>query len=126
MGVVREGSSGFLYLLILIKLWTGSCKTQLSRMNKNVDEENGKALGKGNVRYQKICRFSSNEFWKKIGCLVSTPTFGLWGSRLWEKEEDIKIRGNKKKRRSTFITVDLYEVFYPKLFTSFSFILRLY
>ena len=56
-------------------------------MNHKVDEENGKALNKGNVRYQMFCLFSSNEFWKNIGCLVSDPTFGLGGSMLWEKEE---------------------------------------
>ena len=50
-------------------------------------EENGKVLNKGNVRYRKVCRFSSNELWKNIGCLVSAHTFGLGGSRLWEKEE---------------------------------------
>ena len=60
---------------------------QLKRMNLKVDEKNGKLLNKGNVRYRKFCHFSSNEFWKNIGCLVSAPTFGLGGSRLWEKEE---------------------------------------
>ena len=86
-GVVREGSSEFPYLLILIKLWPGNFKTQLKRINYKVDEDNGKVLGKGNVRYRKIRRFSSNDFWKNIGCLISAPTFGLGGSRLWEKEE---------------------------------------
>ena len=95
---------------MLIKLWPGNWKTQLKRTNQNVDEDNGKASNKGNVRYQKFRWFSSNGFWKNIGCLVSAPTFGLGGSRLWEKEEDIKISGNKRKRRSIQIKVDLYEV----------------
>ena len=64
---------------MLVKLWNGSWKTQLKRMNQNVDEENWKALVKGNVRYQKVRQFSSNEFWKNIGCLVSDPTFVLGG-----------------------------------------------
>ena len=85
-GVVREGSSEFPYLIILIKLWPGYWMNRLKMMNQKVNEYNGKALNKGNVRYRKICRFSSNEFWKNIGCLVSAPTFGLGGSRLWEKE----------------------------------------
>ena len=34
----------------------------------------------------------------------------LGGSRLWEKEEDIKLSGNKRKRHSIRIKVDLYEV----------------
>ena len=74
-------------------------------------EYNGKALGKGNVRYRKVRRFSSNEFWKNIGCLVSAPTFDLWGSRLWEKEGDIKLSVKKRKRSSIGIKFDLYEVF---------------
>ena len=52
----------------------------------------------------------SCEFWKNIGCLVSAPTFGLGGSRLWEKEEELKLSGNKRKRRSIRAKVDLYEV----------------
>ena len=85
-GVGREGSSEFPYLLMLIKLWTGNWKTQLKSMNQKLDEENGKSLNKDNVRYINFCRFSSNEFWKNIGCLVSSPTFGLGGSRMWENE----------------------------------------
>ena len=82
-GVVREGSIDFPYLIMLSKLWPGNCKTQLKRVNQKVDEDNGKALVKGNGWYRKVCRFSSNKFWKNIGCLVSDPTFGIGGSRLW-------------------------------------------
>ena len=109
-GVVREGSSEFPYLLMSIILWPGDCMTQLKRMNQKVDEDNGKALNKGNVWYQKVHQFSSNEFWKNIGCLVSAPTFGLGGSRLWEKEEDINLSRKNRKRRSIRIKVDFYEV----------------
>ena len=45
-GVVREGSSDFQYLLMLIKLRTGNWKAQLKSMNQKVDEDNGKVLGK--------------------------------------------------------------------------------
>ena len=109
-GVVREGSSEFPYLLILINIWPGNWKTQLNRTNHKMDEENVKSLVKSNLRYQKVRRFSSNEFWKNIGCLVSAPTFGLGGSRLWDKEEDINIIGKKRKRLSILIRVYLYEV----------------
>ena len=68
---------------MLIKIWPGSWKTQLNKMNYKLDEENGKVLGKGNGRYQKICRFSRNEFWNNISCLFSAPTFDLGGSRIW-------------------------------------------
>ena len=84
---------------MLIKIWPGFCISQLKRMNRKVDEDNGKSFNKGNVRYRKICRFSSNEFWKNIGCLVSDPTFGIGGAILWEKEEDIQISGKKRKRQ---------------------------
>ena len=50
-GVVREGSSEFPYLLMLIKIWPDYWMNQLKRANWGVDEENVKALNKGNVRY---------------------------------------------------------------------------
>ena len=80
-----------------------------------MDEENGKALVIGNGWYRKVCWFFSNEFWKNIGFLFSDLTFGLGGLRLWEKEEDIKISGNNRKRHSIRIKVDLYEVCLSKI-----------
>ena len=97
-GVIIERSSEYTYLLMLIKLWPGDCISKLKMMNQKADEDNTKALNKGNVRYRKFCRFSSNEFWENIGCLVSAPAFGLEGSRLWEKEEEIKLSLKKGKR----------------------------
>ena len=47
---------------MLIQLWTGNWKTQLKRMNQNVDEENGKALVKGNVQYKKFVGFPKMNF----------------------------------------------------------------
>ena len=76
---------------MLIKLWPGDWIDQLKRMNQKVYEENGKMLNKGNVRYCKVHRFSSNEFWKNIGCLVSAHTFGIGGSRMWDKEEGLNL-----------------------------------
>ena len=75
-----------------------------------MDEDNGKALVKGNGWYRKVRRFSSNEFWKNVGCLISDPIFGLGGSSLWDKEENMNISENNKKRRSIRIKVHLYEV----------------
>ena len=54
-------------------------------MNLKVDEEKDKASVMVNRRAQKFRRFSSNEFWKNIGCLISDPTFGIGGLRLLEK-----------------------------------------
>ena len=42
-GVVIEGSSEFPYLLMFIKLWPGYRMTQLKRMNRKVNKDNGKA-----------------------------------------------------------------------------------
>ena len=114
-GVGREGSSEFPYLLMLIKLWPGDWKNQLNSMNQKADEDNGKAMGKGNGRYQKVCWFSSHGIWKNIGCLVSVPTFGLGGLRLWEKKEDVNISEKKRKICSIWIKVDLYEVCLSKI-----------
>ena len=44
-----------------------------------LDEENGKYLVPAKGRDQKVHRFSRNEFWKNIGCLISDNIFGLWG-----------------------------------------------
>ena len=60
---MREECSGP-YLKMLIKSWPGVWIDQLKRMNKKVDEENVKQNVKGNVRYQKVRRFSSSEFWR--------------------------------------------------------------
>ena len=95
---------------MLIKLWPGDWIDQLKSMNRKVDEENGKQLVKGNVRYRKVRRFSSCEFCKNIGCLILTPTFGLWGSRLWDKEGEQKLSEKMRKRRLIRAKVDLYEV----------------
>ena len=44
-------------------------------MSIRVDEDSMRAMGMGKVSIRKIRRFSSNEFWKNIGCLISDPTF---------------------------------------------------
>ena len=71
-----------------------------------VEKDNGKALVMANGRAQKLRRFSRNEFWKNIGCLVSDPTLGLVGLRLCEKEESHKII--IKKRNICSIRVKVY------------------
>ena len=78
-------------------------------------------MGIGNGQYQKICLFSGNEFLRNIGCLISAPIFGLGGSRPWEKEEDINIIGNKRKRHSIRIKVDYYEACLSKIIYSLLF-----
>ena len=84
---------------MLMKLWPGDWDNQLERMNMWADGDNGKAVVMVKVRARKFWRFSSNEFWKNVGCLVSAPTFGLVGSRLTEKKEAQKKSAKKRKRR---------------------------
>ena len=51
---------------MLIKICPGEWKTQLKTINHKVDEDNGKALEKGNVHYINVCWFSINEFGKTL------------------------------------------------------------
>ena len=92
-------------------------------INLKVDEKNGKVMRIENGGYKKVRQFSSSEFWKNICGLVSDPTFGLGGSRLWEKEEEIKISGNKSNMHSIRIKLICMSFVYPELFIVFSFIL---
>ena len=48
-------------------------------------EDNGGDMEMVKGRIWKVWKFSSNEFWKNICCLVLVTTFGIGGSRLWEK-----------------------------------------
>ena len=93
---------------MFMELCPGDWEDQLDRMNKKVDEDNGRGGNQHNWQFWKPRRFSRNEFWKNIGCLLSAPTFGLGGSILWEK--DPKISGKKRKRSLILSKVYLYEV----------------
>ena len=95
-------------LLMLMTLCPGDWDEQIDHINKKLDEENGRGWNQENRKFRKIWQFSRNIFWKNIRCLLSEPTFGLWGSRLWEK--DPKISGMKRKKSSIRPKVDLYEV----------------
>ena len=77
-------------------------------MNNKVDEDNGRGGNQENGRFRKLRRLSRNELWKNIGCLLSAPIFGLWGSRMWEKHPNIS--GKKRKSYSIRLKVYLYEV----------------
>ena len=71
-----------------------------------------RTMGEGGTQenglFWKLRKFSRNEFWKSIGCLLSAPNFGFGGSKLWEK--DPRIIGKKSKRYSIRSKVYLYEV----------------
>ena len=69
-GLIRDRLSEYSYLLLLMNIWPRDWKNKLKRTNMKVDKENGKAAGMVNGRYQKFRWFSSNKFWKNIGCLI--------------------------------------------------------
>ena len=50
------------YLLMLMKLWPVDWEEHLDRMNKKVDEENGRGGTQENGRFWKLRRFLRNEF----------------------------------------------------------------
>ena len=79
-------------------------------MENKVNEENGRGGTQENGICWKLQRFSRNEFWKNIGCIISAHTFGLGGSRLWEKDQNIS--GKNRKRYLIQSKVDLYENVY--------------
>ena len=81
-----------------MKLWPGDWWEQIEQMNKKVDEENGRGGAQYNGQFLKLRRFSRNKLWKNIGCLLSAPTVGLMGSRLWGKDK--KLSGKERKRSS--------------------------
>ena len=69
-GVGREGLINHPYLLIPMKICPGNWNNYSKRININVDEDNGKAAGMVNGRYQKFRQFSGNEFWNNVVFLV--------------------------------------------------------
>ena len=78
-GCVGDDVKELPYLLMLMKLWPGDWEEQLERMNKILDDEDGRLGTQENGRFWKLQRFSRNELWKNIGCLLLAPTFGLGG-----------------------------------------------
>ena len=59
---------------------------------------------------RKLWQFSGNEYWKKIGCIILAPNFGLGRSRLWEEDEGKNRSVNKTKRHSIGVKVNFYDV----------------
>ena len=74
-----EGLIDYPYLLISMKMWPGYLDNQLESMNTRLYEDNGRAVGMVKGRTWKSWKFSINEFWNNVGCLVSYPTIDLWG-----------------------------------------------
>ena len=49
------------YLLMIIRLWPGDLEEQLDRMNKKVDDNNGRGGSQENGQFWNLLRFSRNE-----------------------------------------------------------------
>ena len=73
---------------MLMSLWPGYLGNRLESMEMRLDEDNSRYTGTGKVRIRKFRRFSRNELWKNIGCLIRDPAFGLGGLRLRKKGEE--------------------------------------
>ena len=52
--------------------------------------------------------FQGTKVWNNIGCLLSAPTFGLRGLRLYNRDPNIIVK--KRKISLIQLKVDLYEV----------------
>ena len=79
----REGLDGFPYLKHLIKLWPGDWEKQMEKMNEAVTMNNPVTLNGGGKRQVK--KFTRQEFWKCIGCILSAVTYGKRGCKLWSE-----------------------------------------
>ena len=72
-GGTREGLDRYPYLNNLIQLWSGDWVKQLEKMNDAVGMKNRFMMNGGGKR--SVRPFKSQEFWKCIGCVLSTVTY---------------------------------------------------
>ena len=63
------------YLLMIMELCPEDWEEHLDGMNNKVYDDNGRRGNQENGRFWKLQRFSRNELWKNIWCLLSVPTF---------------------------------------------------
>ena len=79
-GGKREGLDGFPYLKHVIKLWPGDWEKEMGKMNEAVTMKNRVTLN-GGGKWQ-VKKFTRQEFWKCIGCILSAVTYGKKGRNL--------------------------------------------
>ena len=116
-GGEREGLYGFPYLKHLIKLWPGDWEKNMERMNKAVTMKNRVTLNGGGKRQVK--KFTRQEFWKCIGCILSAITYGKKGRNLWsEVSKGVGKHENQTLLRDVHGTTDLQKVVYDKIIQS--------
>ena len=71
-GVIQEGLDGYPYLKHLINLWPGYWFNQMTKMNESVFGKN--CLDKSGEKKWLVSPFKRQEFWKRIGCIISEVT----------------------------------------------------
>ena len=108
-GGKREGLEGYPYLKHLIKLWPGDWEKQMEKMNEAVTMKNRVTLNGGGKRQVK--KFTRQEFWKFIGCILSAVTFGKKGRNLWiEVSKGVGKHENQTLQRDVCGTTNLHKV----------------
>ena len=76
---VGEDVKEFLYLLMIMKLWTGDEEDYINRMSKNMYKDNGREGTQENGQFWKIQRFSRNKYWKTLGVFYQHIPLALGG-----------------------------------------------
>ena len=74
-----------MYVMHLIKLWTGYWVKLMSKINRAVGENNRIDTSLG--RKRPVHTFTKNEFWKFIVYILSTFNFRVKGHQIWVKPE---------------------------------------
>ena len=81
----------------------------MEKMNKAVTMKNRVRLNGGGKRQVK--KFTRQEFWKCIGCILSAVTYGKKGRNLWsEVYKDVGKHENQTLRRDVCGTTNLQKV----------------
>ena len=77
----RNSLDGFMHLKPLIQFWLGYLVEHLTKMNEEVIDRNRHQKETGNRRL--VRKFSNNEFWKCIWCILYAVVFGKKVHKLW-------------------------------------------
>ena len=81
----------------------------MENMNEAVCMKNRVTLNGGGKRQVK--KFTRQEFWKCIGCILSAVTYGKKGRKLWnEVSKGVGKHENMTLRRDVSGTTDLHKV----------------
>ena len=66
-------------------MWPEDWAKQMEKMNESVGDKN--RLDNSGGRKQLVCHFTNNKFWKFIGCILSSVTYGMKGHNIWRKNQ---------------------------------------